>query len=168
MAEIAVSRHARSAAIDWSAAVWAGVIAGAIFMVLEMVMVPLFLGGSPWAPPRMIAAIGMGRDVLPPPAAFDLGILMAAMVIHLILSVLFAIVLALIIARLGFGAALAVGALFGLALYLVNFYGLTAVFPWFAMARNWVSIFTHVAFGLIAAWVYARLAHLSDGRAAEH
>jgi uncharacterized membrane protein YagU involved in acid resistance len=168
MAEIAVSRRARSATLDWSAAVWAGVIAGAIFMVLEMVMVPLFLDGSPWAPPRMMAAIGMGKDVLPPPATFDLGILMAAMVIHFILSVLFAIVLALIIARLGFGAALAVGAVFGLALYLVNFYGMTALFPWFAMARNWVSIFAHVVFGLIAAWAYARLAHSPDGPAAEH
>ena len=56
------------------------------------------------------------------------------------------------IAHLGFGVALAVGAAFGLAPYLINFYGMTALFPWFANARNWVSIFAHVMFGLIAAW----------------
>ena len=61
-----------------------------------------------------------------PPATFDPGILMMAMVVHLALSVLFALVLALMIARLGFGAALAVGAAFGLGLYLINFYGMTA------------------------------------------
>lgn len=52
--------------IRWSAAVWAGVIAGAVFLVLEMVMVPMFLDGSPWGPPRMIAAMAMGEEVLPP------------------------------------------------------------------------------------------------------
>lgn len=54
--------------------------------------------------------------------------------------------------------ALAVGAGYGLALYLVNFYLFTAVFPWFAMARNWVSVFAHIVFGLVAAWVYLRQA----------
>lgn len=163
MAEIAVTEK-RGAAVDWRAAVWAGVISGAVFMVLEMMMVPLFLGDSMWAPPRMIAAIVMGEGVLPPPATFDFGILMVAMAVHFVLSVLFALVLALLIARLGFGAALAVGAGYGLALYLINFYGFTAIFPWFAMARNWVSIFAHLVFGLIAAWAYKRIA----GFAHEH
>lgn len=50
--------------VDWRAAIWAGIIAGAVFVVLEMLMVPLFLGGSPWGPPRMIGAIVMGEGVL--------------------------------------------------------------------------------------------------------
>jgi hypothetical protein len=168
MAEIAVSRRTHSTAIDWSAAVWAGVIAGAIFMMLEMIMVPVFLGGSPWAPPRMIAAIVLGKGVLPPPATFDLVILMVAMVVHFALSIAFALILALFIARLGLGAALAVGAAFGLVLYLVNFYGMTAIFPWFAMARNWVSVVAHILFGVIAAWSYARLAHVPRTHPAGH
>lgn len=159
MAEIAVSHDTHARTMDWSAAVWAGVVAGAIFMMLEMIMVPVFMEGSPWGPPRMIAAMVMGEGVLPPPATFDLMILMVAMVVHFVLSIVFALVLALLIARLGFGAALAVGAAYGLALYVVNFYGMTAIFPWFAMARNWVSIFAHVMFGLIAAWWYRARAH---------
>jgi uncharacterized membrane protein YagU involved in acid resistance len=158
MAEITVSQRSHATSVDWSAAIWSGVVAGAIFMVLEMMMVPIFLGDSAWAPPRMIAAIVMGQDVLPPPATFDFGILMVAMVVHFVLSILFAIVLALVIARMSLGTALAVGAAFGLGLYVVNFYGFTALFPWFAMARNWVSIVTHVLFGLIAAWWYHRRA----------
>lgn len=35
-------------AIDWKAAIIAGIIAGAIFMILEMILVPLVGGGSPW------------------------------------------------------------------------------------------------------------------------
>ena len=57
--------------ISAKAALWAAIIAGIVFMMLEMIMVPVFMGGSPWGPPRMIAAIGMGKGVLPPPATFD-------------------------------------------------------------------------------------------------
>lgn len=65
---------------------------------------------------------------------------------------------ALVLARLGTGAALAVGAAFGLVLYLVNLYAFTAVFPWFAMARNWVSIFAHIVLGVATAWAYRAFA----------
>ena len=141
--------------IDWSAAIWSGVIAGAVFMMLEMIMVPLFMpDGSPWAPPRMIAAIVMGKDVLPPPATFAVAPLMAAMVLHFMMSIIYAIILAFIVNRFGLGIAVIIGLGFGLMLYLVNFYGFTAVFPWFAMARNWISIFSHLMFGVIAALVY--------------
>jgi uncharacterized membrane protein YagU involved in acid resistance len=148
--------------IDWGVAVWAGVIAGIVFMMLEMVMVPLFLGASGWGPPRMIAAIVMGRGVLPPPASFDLGVMMVALIVHLVLSIVFALILAWLIYRVGTGVALLIGAAFGLLLYLVNFYGFTAVFPWFAEARNWVSVFTHVVFGFVAAWAYKGIAKTAD------
>ncbi|AFZ69301.1 hypothetical protein [Deinococcus peraridilitoris] len=140
--------------LNVKAAVIAGLIAGAIFMVLEMLLVATVGGGSAWGPPRMIAAIALGQGVLPPPATFDFGIVMTAMGVHFLLSVVFALVLAWVIERMSAGAALLVGAVFGLLLYLVNFYGMTAVFPWFAMARNWISIFSHVVFGVIAAWAY--------------
>lgn len=77
--------------------VWAGDDLRPIFMMLEMIMMPLFMDGSPWAPPRMIAAIVLGKGVLPPPATFDFGVVMAAVVLHLILSIIYAIILALII-----------------------------------------------------------------------
>ncbi|MDQ3205688.1 MAG: hypothetical protein M3Q40_04130 [Pseudomonadota bacterium] len=145
----------RHPAINAKAAVWAGVIAGLVFVMLEMMMVAMFLGGSPWGPPRMIAAIAMGRDVLPPPATFDLTILMVAMAIHLVLSIILAFVFALIVKGRPLGTTVIIGAVFGLALYLINFYLMTAVFPWFAEARNWVSIFVHIVFGVVLGWVYA-------------
>ena len=119
-----------------------------------MMLVPLLQGGSPWGPPRMIAAIGMGKEVLPPPATFDAVILMVAMLIHLALAIVYGLILALIIQRLSMGMAIAAGAVFGLVLYLVNFYGFTALFPWFAMARGGLSIFVHIVFGVVAALAY--------------
>jgi hypothetical protein len=143
-----------SRGVSYKAALWAGLVAGAVFMVLEMIMVPMFGGGSPWGPPRMIAAIAMGPDVLPPPATYDLTILMVAMAVHFVLSIVLAVVLAWIVRGRPMGTALIIGGVFGLAVYLFNFYGMTVVFPWFAMARNWISIFAHVVFGLAAVWSY--------------
>jgi hypothetical protein len=145
---------------DWRAAIWSGVIAGAVFLMLEMVMVPLFLGESAWGPPRMIAAIVLGQGVLPPPATFDFGILMVAMMVHFMLSILYALIGGAIFERMPMGTAIIVGALLGLLLYAINFHGFAAVFEWFAMARNWVSIFAHAMFGLVAAWAYKGLARV--------
>jgi hypothetical protein len=152
---------AEETGLDWQAALWAGLIAGAIFMMMEMVLVATVGGGSAWGPPRMIAAILMGQEVLPPPATFDLGIFATAMAIHFALSVIYALVLAWIVSRwhLSTGLALAAGAVFGVVIYLVNFYPVaSALFPWFAMARNWITILSHVVFGISAAWVYVEMA----------
>lgn len=148
------------AKLDMKAAIWAGIIAGVVFMMLEMVLVATVGGGSPWGPPRMIAAIGMGKDVLPPPATFDLGVMMVAMAIHFVLAILLGIILGLIISRwkLGLMASIGVGAVFGLVVYLVNFYGSTALFPWFAMARTPITLMTHVIFGAVLGWSYHVLA----------
>ena len=60
--------------------------------------------------------------------------------------------------RFSFGGAIAVGALSGLALYLINFYPIASVlFPWFAMARNWISVFAHIAFGAVLGLAYVVL-----------
>lgn len=137
---------------------WAAFIAGAIFIILEMIMVPVFMGGSPWGPPSMIAAIGMGKGVLPPPATFNTIIMMVAMLIHLGLSVIFAFLFALIGRGRAVGMAIGLGAVFGLVVYLVNFYGMNMIFPWFAMARGWVGIFADVIYSAVLDWVYASTA----------
>ncbi|GAA4864056.1 hypothetical protein GCM10023332_15240 [Luteimonas vadosa] len=118
-------------------------------------MVPVFLGGSPWGPPRMIAAIGLGESVLPPPATFDFAIVMVAVLIHFALSLVLAFVFAFIAKGRSVGSAALIGGVFGLVVYLVNFYGMTSMFPWFEMARNWVSIFAHVVFGVVLGSTYA-------------
>lgn len=40
------------------------------------------------------------------------------------------------------------------ALYAVNLYGFTALFPWFAQLRDWITIAAHLVFGVTAASVY--------------
>lgn len=134
-------------------AVRAGLIAGIIFLIMEMLLVPLFLDGSPWEPPRMIAALVLNpTQVLPPPADFEIGVIGTAVIVHLALSVLYALPFALIAVRISSDTALIlIGAFYGLLLYVLNFYLLTYAFPWFEEARNWVTILSHLTFGVVLA-----------------
>ena len=146
---------------DWSAAAWAGVIAGVVFMVLEMAMVRLVMGESPWAPPHMIAAMALGKDVLPPPdtyAPFSMKIMTTAMLIHMALSVAYGLAVGWLVHRFDWAGGLLIGVLFGIAIYIVNFYLIAPVlFPWFQMAQNWVSLVAHAVFGAAAGMSYMAL-----------
>lgn len=139
----------------WRAAVWSGVIAGLVFLVLELLLMA-FTGVSIWAPVNMIGAIMLGEEVLSP--AFNFVALLAALVAHFVLAIVFGLILSYIVYRLEEWAGIAVGAVFGLLLYWINFYGFTAAFPWFAEARGGISLFAHLIFGIVAAWSYKELA----------
>ena len=58
--------------------------------------------------------------------------------------------------RLG-GISVLLGIVFGVALYIVNLYGFTAIFPWFAQARGWIALIAHGVFGVMVTSVYRSL-----------
>jgi len=122
-----------------------------------VLVVPLFQGKSPWAPLHMIGAIALGSGAMASPDTFDVGIVAAAVVVHMVLAVIYGVILAFIIMRMDTGPAVVIGALYGLALYFINFYGFTKWFPWFADARDWISIFTHLVQSGLMAYLYKAL-----------
>ncbi len=162
MAMTAATR--RSGPIDWSAAIWAGVISGVVFLALDLLKGPLLTGESPWAVPRSMAAVVLGTDVLPPPATFDLGIFIVATLVHFATSILFAIAMAFIIRDMSTGVAIVVAAGLGVLLYFLAFYVLTPILPWFAKGRGWLNLIIHIPFGLIAGWAYKALADRAIAR----
>jgi hypothetical protein len=88
---------------------------------------------SPFMPPRLIAGIALGRPALDP-AAVDLGTALAvAMVVHFVLSpldgVIFTAITAAVPALRGASIVL-LGLVFGLALWLINFYRIAPVAGW--------------------------------------
>ena len=138
----------------WKAAIWAGVIAAMVMLIFEMILNPLVLNNSMWGPVRMMGAILLGSGVLPPPATFDFGVTLAALAVHLPLSIVFAVIIGYLVRKTTTGTGIVIGAVIGLVLYFINFYGFTALFPWFANARNWVQIVIHVLFGIAVAWPF--------------
>ncbi|SAL17940.1 sodium:proline symporter [Caballeronia choica] len=146
---------------DWRAAAISGSVA-AVVLAFVVLMLVWATGGNVLGPLRMVAAIAFGDALFVSSSSFDFAMTLVAAVVHLTLSVCFALMLALVVAQFKFDSSVpmasVVGAIFGLLLYVFNFYVVTRAFPWFAYARGWVTSLLNVAFGVIAAITYLRLA----------
>ena len=99
----------------------------------------------------------LGEAVLPPPTSFDAGIVITAVIVHFTLAVLYTLVLAFIVHRWRLLVSVIGGALFGLALYLINFFTFTFFFAWFYPARAWPFSLVHILFGALAGGIYELL-----------
>lgn len=141
----------------WWIAVWAGLIAGTLATLLQISLWLLFTNDFPavlFRDSRLTAALLLGGAVLPPPATFDMVIMLAATLIHFTLSIAYALVLKILAVQLDGINPLLLGFCFGIALYMVNLYGFTLIFPWFSQARGWIALLAHGAFGVAAISVY--------------
>ena len=132
------------AGIHWGQAWLAGIITGAILLVIPW--------GSPWAGITFTSPAIMGRAV---PANVALGYFEAAL-LHLAVCSVYALVLAMLVSTFRPDRALLTGALAGLGLYLVNFVVFRFMFP--AMTGfEWPVALAHVVFGLLTTAIYRGL-----------
>lgn len=143
--------------MDWRAAVIAGLLAGVLTLLLWMILLTVTTGGSIWTPFHHIAAILLGEGVLTPSQDIDFRVVLTGTLIHLTLSVVYAIILAFIIHRWGLVVGIIGGALFGLAIYIINYYSFTYLFPWFYPLRSWIALVGHIFFGAAAGGIYEAL-----------
>lgn len=143
--------------MDVSAAVWGGVIAGAVFLLVQIIMSTWLLNSTMWVPFRWNAAILLGVDVLPPPASFALLPVLVGLIIHFILSIGFGLLIAFVIHRWGLLIGIVGGGILGLTLYAFNYFTLSAFFPWFFAAKNWMMALGHIIFGAVAGGIYEGL-----------
>ena len=151
------------APFSWPAALSASIIAGVVFAVLELGANWALRGVSPSVLLRMTGALVLGPSTLSPPATVDAGIVLAATLVHLALSIVYGTFLALVLPRVEIAPGILIGGLFGLALYYVNFYGFNIFSPWFAGMRDWVSIASHFAFGAVLACAYNAINRRESG-----
>jgi hypothetical protein len=86
-----------------------------------------------------------------------MGVVAVGALVHMALSLVYALVLAFIIHRWGLIVGIVGGALFGLAIYIINYYTFTYLFPWFFPLRSWLVLATHVFFGATAGGIYEAL-----------
>lgn len=147
----------------WKHAAIAGVIAGIVFAMFEMIMAAL-LKGAFFGPLRMISAIVLGPAAITPDYPAVTAIVVG-IVVHMVLSIIFGIVFAAIVSFVpqlarSTTVLLVTASIFGLALWLVNFYVLAPVFGW-----NWfptqtnpiVQFFAHTFFfGTVLGWYLSR------------
>jgi ammonia channel protein AmtB len=147
-----------------------GIVAGIIFAVFEMLATAILMGPEAAVMPlRMIGAMALGPAALEPGYALEVAA-MTGVIVHMILSVVFTGIFAAIASPLTSGAvgerlsasgslALA-GVIFGIVLWLMNFYVVAPVagWAWFPERTNPVVQFLAHAlfFGAPVGWMLAR------------
>lgn len=146
--------------IDWRAAAWAGLAAGVIATAAQIIL----WGLSGYAVPgllardaRLTAAIVLGRAVLQSSPGSIYEVLLAAALVHFLLSLVYGLILVRLVSRRGVMWSLGAGIVYGLLLFGVNMYGFTRVFPWFEQARDWITLLAHAVFGASCAGIYNML-----------
>lgn len=164
--QVALGRWQERGRIDPGMVLFAGLVAGVVAAVAQIIL--WWLAGMPlpeifFRDARLTAALIMGSGVLPPPSTPQWDVLLVATLIHFALSIAYALIPAHLAGRLRAGPTLLVGASYGLLIYVVNLYGLTLLFPWFAVARDWVTLVTHVVFGVTLAAGCRLFARASTG-----
>jgi hypothetical protein len=94
-------------------------------------------------------------------STFSVGVVAVALATHYVLGIVLGLILAAIVAPFHFdssiGMILLTGAVFGLAVYLFNFYGMARFFTWFNDMRGWATMVAHLIFGMSAAIIYWKL-----------
>lgn len=149
---------ARSSARD---VVAAGAIAGLVFAAFEMLASAALMGSHAlFMPLRMIGAILLGPTALDPDSSL-VAASVAGVALHMVLSVAFAFgFAALAPGGMSTGGLLILGVVFGVSLWVLNFYVIAPLMGW-----RWfpdqtdpmVQLLAHgVFFGLPVAWYIAR------------
>jgi hypothetical protein len=149
-----VARSNRRTTIEWDRAILAGVIAMTVFAAIEMTFAWAVRGASPWRPLDIFGAIVLGQSASEPVVSHTGATALVGALVLLALGMLSGVIIALLVHRLHAALVLAVGALFGVAMYYVDMYGFARIFPSLALLRGWSSLFAYAVQGGLAAGLY--------------
>lgn len=136
-----------------------GLIAGAVMAIAMIVAFPA-IGEPPINVFRLIASLVLGQDALTTSSVGD--VIAAGLITHLVVSAFFGLIYGMIGSSLSvdlqtnWAKQTAIGAVYGLALYLLNFQLIArARFPWFLDYPQGVMLLVHVIFyGIPLALMY--------------
>lgn len=154
MAQIAPS-HKRQI-VDLRAAIIAGIVSGLVFLLLASIVTTNALG-TPVSVIRLLSSVLLGERILDPAMAVSPLAWLAALGTHLLLSILFGLLVAFVVHRWGIIIGILGGGILGLALYVINFYALSLLFPWMLAFRGMLLITGHLLFGAVTGGLYELL-----------
>lgn len=141
----------------WLAGLGAGLLAGVVATLAQIALWWLFaipVLETLYRDTRLTAAVIMGESALHGQNLPHWKVWLIATIIHFALSIAYGLTLAGLLGHLRGHLSLLAGGVFGIVLYVVNLYGFTAIFPWFAVARDGITFFVHLVFGTSLAASY--------------
>jgi hypothetical protein len=142
--------------VTWRAIPFAGLAAGIAHLVTLLVLTPVMLDTQPVLPLRYMGSLVLGQDVLMDTNATTL---IVGLVVHFILSIFFALIIAIVVHRWGLAVGIIGGALLGLCSEAINVYTMTCLFEWVFAVHSTVSVIAHLVFGAVAGGVYEMYDH---------
>jgi hypothetical protein len=142
--------------VDLRAALIAGLVSGIIFLVLASLVTSNALG-TPVSLVRLFASIVLGDGILAPDSTVTPLAWIAALAVFILFSIVFGILVAYVVHRWGIVVGVVGGGLLGLALYFINFYTVSLVFPWIFSFRSTLMLTGHVLFGAVTGGLYELL-----------
>lgn len=137
--------------VTWWAILVAGLAAGTVHLIITLTFMYLLYGSTPALFLRYCGSLILGPDALVGTGA---GPVVLGLLVHYVLSVIMAAIIALVVHRWGMLVGLVGGGILGLAFYAINYYALTLLFPWFFAANNPVLLLSHLFFGITAGGIY--------------
>lgn len=135
--------------VNWGKAAQAGLIVGAILYLVSR--------GIPWVGSSMIQPTIMGREMAPSAEATG-SVFFGYLLLHLAISVIYALIIAPIVNGFKPVTAGLVGGLVGIILYFLNYAAFGLFFEGTPGQREWIAFAIHLAFGIITAETYKGLA----------
>jgi hypothetical protein len=145
--------------VSWGTAIVAGIIAMVVFAIVEMAFSWAMRGQSPWHP---LAVFGTATiDALLPDTHAGGGprTIVIGAALLLVLGALSGAILAMIVDRVGVTTAAIAGVVFGLAMFVVDLYGVARLLPVLHELRDWMSALAYAIQGGLAAGLYKATTH---------
>lgn len=142
--------------VTWRAIPIAGLVAGTVFLLINVIFTPLLLQVNPSVVLRYMGGLVLGQGVL---TGTSMTPIIVGVIVHYALSLLFALVIAIVVHRFGLLVGIVGGAILGLALYGINLYTMTVLFKWFFAINSPVLLVSHIVFGAVAGGVYEMFDH---------
>ena len=145
--------------VTWRAIPLAGLIAGTIALLTNLLLTPYFYEIKSGLTLRYIAGLVLGQDVLIEPKT---STHLVGIIVHFGFSLVFAMLIAIVIHRWGLTVGVIGGAVLGLSIYLINLYTMTSFVEWFFAINNNVLALSHVLFGAVVGGVYEMFDHYDE------
>lgn len=144
-------------AVDWSAVLWSGILAAVISLPVLFFIFPSLVGTTTESIIQYWASMLLDVSIITVPATFTLPIALAAIVIHIALTLLLTAIIACIFHRWGLLLGIFGGALVGLCYYAINIYSMTYFYNWMFQLEGIYFMTFNILLGALAGGLYESL-----------